>query len=84
MCDVHFVPSSRIVVPSEGSSLCSLCGEELGDTVVCLEGVLDNGSPTVYLFVYHPDCEEGMYDDLDAITEHGGCFTFGTPARELS
>lgn len=46
-----------------------------------LEGRLDNGSTTDYMFVYHPECEEGMYDDLDVIESNDGCFTYGTPVR---
>ena len=83
MCDVHFIPESRDVGPLEGVSLCSLCSEQLGDVVVYLHGRMDNGDPAKYRFAYHPDCEEGMYDDLDAIEANEGCFTFGTPAREL-
>lgn len=81
MCDVHFVPTSRSTGTCSGTLLCSLCGGRIDGGVVVLEGQLDDGSTTDYKFVYHADCEEGMYDDLDTIDANDGCFTFGTPAR---
>ena len=79
MCEVHLVETSRALRPAPEGMRCCYCDAPIRGEAVYVEGQLDDGSPGLYRFAYHPDCAWDMEHDDEAIDAHQGCFSYGTP-----
>lgn len=79
MCDVHLVETHRALRPAAAGLRCCYCDTPIQGDSLHVEGHLDDGSPGLYRFAYHPDCAWDMEHDDEVIDARGGCFDYGTP-----
>jgi len=79
MCDVHLIETAREERTGAAGLRCSYCDDPIHGDYVHVEGRLDDGSPGLYRFTYHPDCAWDAEHDLDAIDAGAGCFDYGRP-----
>lgn len=79
MCNVHLVETARALRPAGAGLRCCYCETPIQGDAVHVEGRLDDGSPGLYRFAYHPDCAWDMEHDDDVIDARDGCFDYGTP-----
>ncbi|WP_406625389.1 hypothetical protein [Acidovorax sp. SDU_ACID1] len=79
MCNVHLVEMSRLLRPAGPGLRCCYCETVIQGEAVHVEGNLDDGSPGLYHFAYHPDCAWDMEHDAEVIDARDGCFDYGAP-----
>lgn len=79
MCDVHLAETRRVLGPAGAGLRCCYCGDPIQGEALHVEGRLDDGSPGLYRFAYHPDCAWDMEHDEEVIEARAGCFDYGAP-----
>lgn len=82
MCDVHLVETFRAERTGAGGVRCSYCRAPIDGDFVHVEGHLDDGTPGLYRFTYHPDCAWDVEHDEGEIEAGQGCFNYGEPLDE--
>jgi hypothetical protein len=79
MCDVHLIETSRVLRHADEGLRCCYCETPIQGDAVHVAGHLDDGSPGLYRFVYHPDCAWDMEHDHEVVDARHGCFDYGEP-----
>lgn len=79
MCDVHLIETCREHRSRAQGLRCSYCASAIHGDYVHVAGHLDDGSPGLYRFVYHPDCAWDVEHYDEAIEASEGCFDYGQP-----
>ncbi len=77
MCDAHLIEKARSRL-LQWRGPCSFCDGAIDGACDLVAGELDDGSPGLLIFYYHPDCLDGI--EYDGVDDNDGCFTYGRPS----
>lgn len=81
MCDAHLIETKRRSL-AHWVGKCSFCERKIRGRCDVVVGVLDDGSPEVLCFHYHPDCLDGI--EYEGVDENDGCFSYGRPTGDVA